>query len=97
MPSESAILEQEMFILQYVHVFCKLFLWYVLCWVLNYKETTSLHFNNWCKKPLKTVNNIHWRDVQRHIVVNNVDMSSLRAPWHYGPYKNQHTKQHKNT
>ena len=30
-------------------------------------------------------------------VVNNVDMSSLRAPCQNGPYKNQHTEQHKNT
>jgi len=29
--------------------------------------------------------------------VNNVDMSSLRAPWQNGPYKNQHRKQHKYT
>jgi len=28
-------------------------------------------------------------------VVNNVDMSILRAPWQNGPYKNQHTEQHK--
>ena len=28
---------------------------------------------------------------------NNVDMSSLRAPWQNGPYKKQHTKRHKNT
>ena len=25
--------------------------------------------------------NINWRDVQRKNVVNNVGMSSLRAPW----------------
>ena len=25
--------------------------------------------------------NINWRDVQRKNVVNNVDMSSVRAPW----------------
>jgi len=29
--------------------------------------------------------------------VNNVDMSSLRAPWQNGPYKNKHTDQHTNT
>ena len=29
------------------------------------------------------------------IVVNNVDMSSLRAPCQNGSYKNQHTEQHK--
>jgi len=35
---------------------------------------------------------MNWRDVQRMNVVNNVDMSSLRAPWQNGPYENQHTK-----
>ena len=33
---------------------------------------------------------INWRDVQRKYVVNNVDMSSLRAPWQNGPYTNKH-------
>jgi len=32
--------------------------------------------------------NINWRDVQIKNVVNNVDMSSLKAPWQNGPYKN---------
>ena len=41
--------------------------------------------------------NINWTDVQRKNVVNNVDMSSLRAPWQNGPYKNQHIERHKNT
>jgi len=27
-------------------------------------------------------------------VVNNVDMSSLRAPWQNGPYTEKHTEQH---
>ena len=31
--------------------------------------------------------NINWRDVQTKNVVNNVDMSCLRAPWQNGPYK----------
>jgi len=31
--------------------------------------------------------NINWRDGQRKIVVNNVDMSSLKAQWQIGPYK----------
>jgi len=34
---------------------------------------------------------INWSDVQRKNFVNNVDMSSLRAPWQNGLYKNQHT------
>jgi len=41
--------------------------------------------------------NIHWRDVQRKNVVNNVDISSLRAPWQNGPYKIKHTEQNKHT
>ena len=32
--------------------------------------------------------NINWRDDQTKNVVNNVDMSCLRAPWQNGPYKN---------
>ena len=40
--------------------------------------------------------NIIWRDAQRKNVVNNVDMSSLRAPWQNSPYKNQHTERYKN-
>jgi len=30
--------------------------------------------------------NINWRDVKRKNVVNNVDMSSLRAPWQNGHF-----------
>ena len=41
--------------------------------------------------------NIHWRNVQRKNVVKNVDMSSLRAQCHNGPYKSQHSERHKNT
>ena len=43
--------------------------------------------------------NINLRDVQIKNVVNDVDISSLRAPWQNGTmaYKNQHTEQHKNT
>jgi len=41
--------------------------------------------------------NINWWDVQRTNVVNNVDMSSLRAPWQNGLYKNKHSEQHKHT
>ena len=39
-------------------------------------------------KTLLWFPNINWRDVQIKNVVNNVDMSSLRAPWQNGPYKN---------
>jgi len=39
--------------------------------------------------------NINCRDVQRKNVVNNVEMSSLRAPWQNDLYKNKHTEQHK--
>ena len=40
--------------------------------------------------------NINYKDVQRKNVVNNADVSSLRAPRPIfnGPYKNQHTDQH---
>ena len=38
---------------------------------------------------------INWRDVHRKNVVNNVDTSSLRAPWQNGPYTEKHTEQHK--
>ena len=41
--------------------------------------------------------NINWRDIKRKNVVHIVDMSSLRAPWQNGPYKNQHTEHHKKT
>jgi len=41
--------------------------------------------------------NINWRDVQNMNVVNNVDMSCLRAPWQNGPYKNQNKERHKNS
>ena len=37
---------------------------------------------------------INWRAVQRKTVLNNVDMSSLRASWHNGPYKIQHVEHH---
>jgi len=40
---------------------------------------------------------INWRDVQRKNVVHNVDMSSSRASWLNGPFKNKHKEQHKNT
>jgi len=32
--------------------------------------------------------NINGREFQRNNVVNNVDKSSLWAPWQNGPYKN---------
>jgi len=41
--------------------------------------------------------NINWRHVQRKNDVNNVDISSLGAPWQNGPNKNKHAEQHKNT
>ena len=39
--------------------------------------------------------NVIWIDVHRMYVVNNVDMSSLKAPWQNGTYKNNYTEQHK--
>ena len=41
------------------------------------------------------INNINGRDVQRKNVVNNVDKSSLWAPWQNGPYKNTQNKARK--
>ena len=41
------------------------------------------------------LDNINWRDVQRKNVVNNVDMSSLRAPWKMACTNTQHTERHK--
>jgi len=41
--------------------------------------------------------NINWRNVQRKNAVNNVDVSSLMAPWQNSPYINQHKEQHKNS
>jgi len=40
--------------------------------------------------------NINWNDVQRNNIVNNVDLSRLRASWQNVPYKNKHTQQHHN-
>jgi len=44
----------------------------------------------WCWCFVGWIININWRDVQTKNVVNNVDMSCLRAPWQNGPYKNLH-------
>ena len=54
-----------------------------------YKDATDI------KKLLFFVFNINGGDVQRQNVVNNVDKSSLWAPWQNGPYKNtQNITQH---
>jgi len=37
---------------------------------------------------LLNIFNINWTDVHRKNVINNVDMSGLRAPWQNGRYKN---------
>jgi len=50
------------------------------------KNNVIIIFN---KKSFKR-SNINCRDVQRKYVVNNVDKSSLRAPWQNGPYTNKH-------
>ena len=39
-------------------------------------------------KAVLQTDNINGRDVQRKNVVNNVDKSTLWAPWQNGPYKN---------
>ena len=48
--------------------------------LVNTKESLLSIRNN--------TDNINWKDVQTKNVVNNVDMSCLRAPWQNGPYKN---------
>ena len=40
--------------------------------------------------------NINWRDDERKDIVNNEDMSNLKASWQNGSYKNKHIEQHKN-
>jgi len=39
------------------------------------------------KKNFSIWYNINWGDVQRKYVVDNVDMSNLRAQWKNGPHK----------
>jgi len=54
-------------------------------------DCVKLNKNN--KQTTKCVH-INLRDVKRKNIVTNVDMSSLRAPWQNGSYKNQHTEKH---
>ena len=63
--------------------------------IIIYFKTIEWLYTAWYKwlwnkvfKLTSLFSNINWRDVQRKNVVNNVDMSSLRAPWQNGPYKN---------
>jgi len=49
-------------------------------------DKPSLHLPNCYAVYYK--HNVIRKDLQRKNVVNNVDMSSLMAPWHNGPYKN---------
>ena len=53
-----------------------------LIWFIIMKWTCSLN-KNFCygNAWYTSAHNINWRDVQRKNVVNNVDMSSLRAPY----------------
>jgi len=53
--------------------------WIIECNISNETENTTNTLN---------IYNINWRDVHTKNVVNNVDMSCLRAPWQNGPYKN---------
>jgi len=59
------------------------------------RSTVEIKMNLWLIY-VKTFDNINWRYVQKKNVVNNVDMSSLRASWQNGPYKNQQTERLKN-
>ena len=52
----------------------------------KYRLQCFWKWNAWNRVNATFCTNINWRGVQRKNV-NNVDMSSLRAPWQYGPYK----------
>jgi len=52
----------------------------------------KLDKTRWFNQKHKT----NYWDIQRENVVNNVDRSSLRAPWQNGTFKNKHIEQHKN-
>jgi len=62
---------------------------YDICWrclhMLLQNGNITLNKINKCK-PKNGIKST--QDVQINNVVNNVDMSSLRAPWQNGPYKN---------
>ena len=53
----------------------------------------SFYWNKQDSLKLYVSGNINWRDVNRKIVVNNVDMSSLRAPRQNGSLTSQHKEQ----
>jgi len=65
--------------------FCKFYKWKL--YMSNVLFNRLCCFNIYIKEMFKFLKN----------VVNNIDMSSLRAPWQKGRYKNKHTKQHTNT
>jgi len=76
------------------NIFLSLYL-HVLWWTRSFKKSKSIidlprvvQTTNPLFSVLSEINNINWRDVQIKNVANNVDMSSLRAPWQNGPYKN---------
>ena len=52
----------------------------------KYSKIFWIHIN--IRKYIQNKSNINGGDVQRKNVVNNVDKSSLLAPWQNGPYKN---------
>jgi len=58
--------------------------WKTWCWFVCFKNSILIPAHFTCVLPNSA--NINWRDVQRKNVVNNVDMSSLRASWQNGPY-----------
>ena len=53
-----------------------------LIWCDNkiYMNINDMSYHSFDPSPFNHLN-INWRDVQKKNVVNNVDMSSLRAPW----------------
>ena len=58
----------------------------ILLFNMVFRKNNMLNFANLAKWIIKHANffsNINWRDVQTKNVVNNVDMSCLRAPWQF--------------
>jgi len=56
--------------------------------IFIYKNIIMQYYPLWTSVCVYFKYNINGRDVQRKNVVNNVDKSSLWAPWQNGPYKN---------
>jgi len=77
-----------------------------LCWIFEYLRSQTIKTSQFISNVYECVNssttrpqvgvtvcNINGRDVQRKTVVNNVDKSSLWAPWQNCSYKTHKTSQ----